>query len=68
MISCVASDTIVFVPFASTTGTIVQRIPIGVKYTTVPDNLQACFVAKNQLPLIMALHCSDHVNCKSMIV
>ena len=35
MISCVASDTIVFVPFASTTGTIVQNTPIGVKYITV---------------------------------
>lgn len=35
IISCVASDTIVFVPFASTTGTIVQKTPIGVKYITV---------------------------------
>ena len=33
--SCVAKDTIVFVPFASTTGTIVQNTPIGVKYITV---------------------------------
>ena len=30
IISCVASDMIVFVPFASTTGTIVQNTPIGV--------------------------------------
>ena len=35
IISCEASDTIVFVPFASTTGTIVQKTPIGVKYITV---------------------------------
>ena len=35
MISCVASDTIVLVPFASTTGTMVQNTPIGVKYITV---------------------------------
>ena len=35
IISCVASDIIVFVPFASTTGTIVQNTPIGVKYITV---------------------------------
>ena len=35
MTSCVAKDTIVLVPFASTTGTIVQNTPIGVKYITV---------------------------------
>ena len=35
MISCIASDTIVLVPFASTTGTMVQNTPIGVKYITV---------------------------------
>ena len=32
MISWVASEMIVSVPFASTTGTIVQKTPIGVKY------------------------------------
>ena len=35
MISCVASEMIVSVPFASTTGTIVQKTPIGVKYMIV---------------------------------
>ena len=35
MMSCVASEMIVSVPFASTTGTIVQKTPIGVKYMIV---------------------------------
>lgn len=34
-ISCVASEMIVSVPFDSTTGTIVQKTPIGVKYMIV---------------------------------
>ena len=36
MMSCVASERMVSVPFASTTGTIVQKTPIGVKYMIVP--------------------------------
>ena len=35
MMSWVAKETMVLVPFASTTGTIVQKTPIGVKYITV---------------------------------
>ena len=35
MTSCVAREIIVSVPLASTTGTIVQKTPIGVKYMIV---------------------------------
>ena len=48
MISWVARDRIVSVPLASTTGTMVQKTPIGVKYIIGADDLQTYFVTGNQ--------------------